>query len=305
MRAELEELQAAKAAFVNVPEDDFAAEMTVLSLEAREAELLAEESLALLLETEGDVEVVLDGGAVEGHAVEASFLSDVVGRLQGLVNAVAEARAGQARPRGQVREDIRGSVRMMVEAFAPGSFGIRLAIPPQPGQLFGKDALGSTISLFDPDPEQGEFLTLMRLDRVRANYGKLMESLARHSSSMAIASRDLAHARAFTSRLAQERLDWMELIEVGKQPLSLTGTLVGGDVDLRTYHLEAEDTSYKGKVLETAVDDLKRVRLGADVHVRLLVVTRAHADGIVPSRTQYYLEAVEELGDEGQTRLLE
>lgn len=71
VRAELDELQAAKAAFAAVPEDDFAAEVTVLSLDAREAELLAEESLALLLDTDSDVELVLDGHDLDRTLREA------------------------------------------------------------------------------------------------------------------------------------------------------------------------------------------------------------------------------------------
>lgn len=303
VRADLEQLRGVKTSFSRLPNRDFAAEVSMISIETRESELLAEESFALLLEGENDVEMVLDGGAVRDGAIEAGFLADVLGRFQGLTNAVAEARAGESRRRGVVKEDIREPVQLMVQAFATGSFGVRLTVPPQPDQLFGHGVLGSAISLFDPDPEHGEFLTLMRLDRVRSNYGDLMRSLVRHKSSIAIASRELTHRFAFTPTMAKERLDWMELIDVSEQPLKVTGVLAGGDVARRTYHLETEDEEFTGKVLDTAIGELKQVKLGSEVQACLTVVTKAQADGIVPSRIQYYLESIEPLTSGAQSHL--
>ncbi len=292
VRADLGRLRDVKQAFAGLAAPDFGAEVSLLSVEARESELLAEESAALLVEEGGDAEIVLSGDAVTENSVQAGFLADMLGSLQRLVDAVAQARAGESTPRGAVRGEIRESVRLMVAGFSAGSFAVRLTMPPQPGQLFGPGVLESTASLFSPDPDVGEFLTLMRLDRVRSGYQDMMNSLVRHRSSIAVASRGLSHSIAFTSRMAKERLDWMELIEVNEQPKLVSGILVGGDVEKRTYHLAVDDEEFTGKVLDKAVGELKSVKLGSRVEAGLLVITKAQVDNVLPSRTIYYLESI-------------
>jgi hypothetical protein len=119
---------------------------------------------------------------------------------------------------------------------------------------------------------------------------------------MAIASRELTHTLAFTSSMARERLDWMELIEVSKEPLTVRGVLIGGNLEKRVYDLVADEQHYSGKVLDTALGDMRHMTLGSDVTARLLVVTKSQADDILPSHTDYYLESVQSAAD-GQFKM--
>lgn len=83
VQGDLARLRSVKESFVDLPAGDFATEVSLLSVEARESELLAEESSALLREQGGDLELVLDGDAVMSGAVDAQFLATILGSGDG------------------------------------------------------------------------------------------------------------------------------------------------------------------------------------------------------------------------------
>jgi len=291
IREQLRDLRSAIEQLEEAESRDFAARVTLQSLRAHEHSLKDEEAAAVLVQQGHTLEVVLEGEAVIGHAVEATFLSDVLGRFQRLFDGVAQAREGRSTIAGKVPEDIRAGVRMMVAAMVPGSFAVRIDIPEQADQLFGEDVVEATLGLFAAEPRIESFIPLMRVPRVKHNYEKLAKSLIAHASDFRIQTRS-GHSAQFTAEMAKERLDWIELVDTQENVLDVLGILVGGNVESRTYVLAVDEDHYRGRVLDTALDELRRVALGSDVRARLLRVVKAQVDGIVTPREEFYLESI-------------
>lgn len=299
---QLADLASARSALESIDSPDFVTVASLASLTAHEDELKTELAAASLADAGQTMEFVLDGDAVVGHTVEASFLADMLGYFQRMLDGVAEAREGNSRTRGRVAEQIRASVRIMVADFVPGSFGVRLVMPDQPDQLFGDDVLESTLSLFASEPAVEDFLPLMRLPRVKANYEAMMKSLVSHQGKLAITTESRISVR-FAAETARHRLEWIGLVETSQSPIDVSGILVGGDVERRTYVLTVDDVHYRGKVLDIALDELRRVTLGSYVRARLLHVTKAQVDDIVIPAEEFYLESVNALPEPNQPRL--
>lgn len=291
IREQLTELRSAMADLEDVATTDFAARVTLASLRANESVLLNEEASAVLADDGHSLEIVLEGDAVVRHTIGATFLSDVLGRFQRLLDGVAQAREGQSTRVGRVPEDIRSGVRMMVAAMVPGSFAVRIDIPDQAEQLFGDDVLRATLNLFAAEPAVESFVPLMRLPRVKSSYEELAKSLVLHSSEVRFRTRTGESAH-FTAQMARERLDWIALVETAENTLDVRGTLVGGNVESKTYVLAVDDEHYRGRILDTALDELRRVALGASVRARLLRIVKAQVDDIVAPREEFYLEAI-------------
>lgn len=300
VRAQLADLRAAKQDLEPLSATSFAARLTLSSLEAHEAILETEETAAALVSDGQTLEVRLNGEAVVGNTIEAAFLSDVLGRFQKLFYGVAQAREGSATGAGRVSASVKQSVRMMVAAMVPGSFAVRVALPDQADQLFGRDAIESTLSLFAPDPDIETFLPLMRVKRVRSNFEELAKSLISNKSEFVVCTQT-GRKTQFTAKMAQDRLNWIELVETKENVLDLNGVLVGGNVENKTYVLAVDEEHFRGKVLDTALDELRRVALGAQVRAKLLRVVKEQVDGIVTPREDYYLEAIEASQGHDQT----
>jgi len=291
IRAQLSDLRAAKADLAEAPTNSLATRATLASLEANEASLEAEEAAAVLVRDGHSFELALKGDAVVGYTIQASFLSEVLGRFQRLLDGVAQVRAGQATRAGQVPEDVRDGVRMMVAALVPSSFAIRVEVPEQPGQLFGDDAVRTTLHLFAAEPEIESFLPLMRVPRVKSSFAGLAKSLVSAGSELRIRTNRGTTVR-FTAQMARDRLDWIDLVETKENVLDLRGVLVGGNVESGSYVLAVEDRHYRGKVLDSALGELRRVALGSQVRARLLRVVKEQVDGIVTPLESFYLESI-------------
>lgn len=302
IRAQLSDLRAAKADLAPIGASSLAARATLASLQANESLLQNEEAAALLARDGHSLELVLEGNAVIGHTIEASFLSDVLGRFQRLLDGVAQARDGQVTRAGRVSENVRDNVRMMVAAMVPGSFAVRVDIPEQADQLFGDDAVESTLGLFAFDPNIETFLPLMRVPRVKSNFEELAKSLISNGSQFTIRTR-AGSSIVFTAQMAKERLEWIDRVETKENVLELRGVLVGGNVERKNYVLSVGDDHYRGKVLESALDELRRVALGSRVRVKLLRVVKEQVDGIVTPREDYYLESIVATEEPEQTSL--
>lgn len=301
---QLTDLRAAKQALGSLDSADFAAQASLASLLSHEQALLDEKTMVELALTGQTMEIVLDGDAVSGHTVEAGFLADILGRFQRLLDGVAEARAGNTTGRGQVAEQIRSTVRLMVSDFVPGSFGVRITMPEQAEQLFGEDVLSATLGLFASDPQVEVFLPLMRLTRVKANYEALLKSLVAHDGHMKVRTRS-GGVIGFGAVTAQQRLDWIDLVETTSVTIDVMGELVGGDVEKKTYVLVVEDTHYRGKVLDIAIEELRKVTLGSTVSAKLIKVVKEQVDGIVTPTEQFYMESITVLGEPHQERIPE
>lgn len=302
IQAQLSDLRAAKDDLKALSASSFAARVTLASLESNEAVLETEETAALLIRDGQSLELKLDGEAVIDYTVDAAFLSDVLGRFQRLLDGVAQAREGQSTRAGRVPEKVRGSVRMMVAAMVPGSFALRVGIPEQPDQLFGEDAIESTLALFAIDPDIGTFLPLMRVPRVKSNFEELAKSLISNKSQF-VARTKAGTSVLFTAQMAQDRLDWIDQVETNENVLDLRGVLVGGNVESKTYVLAVGEEHYRGRVLDTALDELRCVALGSHVRAKLLLVVKEQVDGIVAPREDYYLESIVATVDPAQTSL--
>jgi hypothetical protein len=126
-----------------VPEvEEWSAEwMSQQSLLRRQAELLHQASL---LENDYDLEIHLQGDAVHGHVVEASFAGQFLNLLQTAVAAVMQGIIGETGTRGSFSEAVLAKTELRLVATGRGSFMVALEGPRAPVQTeLGEEAAAS------------------------------------------------------------------------------------------------------------------------------------------------------------------
>lgn len=113
------------------------------SIDALERRQYLQERDELMLELEEAdaprLEVVLEGTGVYGHTVTVDLLSDLLGRLQDAVRAVAQSLQGPTTARGLISGDVVAASQLRFATSFAGSFGAKLLGPVQ---AVGEDLFG-------------------------------------------------------------------------------------------------------------------------------------------------------------------
>lgn len=293
IREQLKDLAVAKKDWSST---DFASEITRLSLERDEQALNEELRAAEMAESEDDAVVLLDGGPVEGTAIQAGFLSTIMTELQHLVYAVAQVRIGRPTDRAAVPSRVVAEHRLLVSTTFASSFGLKLRFSrtDQLKVLPSDDAdevLADVAGMLAEEEQPDSVASLTRYGRVRRHYELLLEGLAKHNGNLAIRTRKHPFAARMSAGQARDRQQWLELLGESQQEMEVEGILAGGNTESSRFELLVEDERYKGHASSRAVDQMKSITFGAAVAAKLIVITRYHEDDAA-QKEEYVLDSV-------------
>lgn len=126
VRAELAELTEHIQDWEAEPEEFSAEWMTRQSYLRRQADLL---HMVSVLEGTGELEVFLEGDAVQDYAVDAGFLGMFLARFQTAVSAIVHEMMGEEGTRGTFRESVMAASELQLVATGRGSFKVALEGP--------------------------------------------------------------------------------------------------------------------------------------------------------------------------------
>jgi len=300
IREQLADLAKVKATAAAHGTPDFASRLAAQSIARQEQELREELRAAEMLESGSAAELVLDGDPVRDHMVQASFLGAVLSKLQHLVNAFAQVVTSIPTSRAPVPRNVVAENRLMVAGWAPSSFAVRLRLPTREelGQIYDTESQsvieGVAELLAEQAPSQRTVEWLSH-PRVKKHYYEFLEVVAKQGAVVKLRTPRHPFGVAVTARQARERVEWLDLLLVREQPLTITGILVGGSIETGRFEVRADEELYRGRASEIATLQMKGVTLGAEVRARLRVTTMVHEEGVIEPTTSYVLEAIESL----------
>ncbi|MGH7226823.1 MAG: hypothetical protein ACRELF_26715, partial [Gemmataceae bacterium] len=148
-------------------------------------------------------------------------------------------------------------------------------------EMFGEQA---------PSPQTIEWVSH---PRVKKHYYEFLDAVAKHGALVRFRTRRHPYGATISAREARDRVDWLDLLTVQEEILTLTGILVGGNIESGRFELKAEEEMYRGKVSDAANARMRQVALGAEVQVQLRVTTMIHEEGATEPTTSYYLVTIE------------
>jgi hypothetical protein len=283
---------------------DFAAEITLASLQSHEAELVEELAAAEMIISGADLELVLDGDPVEGHAVHAAFLAAVLGRVQKLTNSLAQAGYSASADVGQVFRNVIAENRLLVAGWRPSSFAVQLRLAPRaPGEAAADDGATETVNtgptpqevlesvaaLLDQEVPTPRMLPLLVDAAVKRDFADLLNVIAKQGANLRVRTRRRPYGVKVTSRQARDRVEFIDTLQTREVTRSIRGVLVGGSIESKKFELRSGDTIYRGKVTTAAQTLMRQYTWGADVVADVRVSTKAHEEGLGTPTVTYTL----------------
>jgi len=193
-------------------------------------------------------------GAANAHTAGASMIGSLLTTWQDLIDSLGQAVLGKATTRGIIPLEIRKQTNLDLEAFAPGSFVIRL-IPHQTDEeqlevfhenkplisLAFAEFLALTNSVSSPENLSS---TLKRVKgRVAQHFGKLLE-IVRASNTVMIATisepgkSELQHARVTTETAVNWSNSYKEAEALTRDIYEFEGRLTGANLRTGKFELD-------------------------------------------------------------------
>jgi len=253
-----------------------------------------------MLESGSAAELILDGDPVRQHMIRASFLGAMLSKVQELLNALAQVITSIPTARAPVPRNIVAENRLMVAGWVPSSFAVRLRLPTKEelGQLLETESQsvleGVAKLLGEQAPSQGTVEWLSH-PRVKKHYYEFLEAVAKQGAVVKLRTRGNPFGAGVTAEQARDRVEWLDLLQVEEKPLSLSGLLVGGNIESGRFELKVEEELYRGKVSEKAKAQMKHLTFGAEVQAQLRVRTTVHEEGAIEPMTAFVLDAIQPL----------
>ena len=253
---------------------DFASRVGLDSILGHEQSLLEELRAAELLESESAAEIAFDGDPVQGHAIHAAFLGVMLTKVQQLVNALAQAMVGVPTAVAPLPRNIVAENRLIVTGWVPSSFAVRFRLPTREelGQLVDTESLavlGALTELLGGPSLSQNAVEWVSLPRVKKHYSEFLEVLAKQGASLTLRTRRNPYGVGLTTQGARDRVEWLDLLQVTESAVTMSGVLVGGNVESGRFELKAEDEVFRGYTTETAKNQMKQIRFGASVRADL------------------------------------
>ena len=277
---------------------DFASRAGLDAIHGHEQSLLEELRAAEMLESGSAAEIVFDGDPVQDHAIQAGFLGVMLTKVQQLVNALAQAMMGVATAVAPLPRNIVAENRLVVTGWAPSSFAVRFRLPTREelGQLMDTESQavldGLTELLGGPSLSQ-RAVEWVSLPRVKKHYSEFLETLAKQGASLRLRTRRNPYGVALTTQGARDRVEWLDLLQVTESKLTVSGVLIGGNVESGRFELKGEDEVFRGGTTETAKNQMKQIKFGAVVRADLRVTTMVHEEGAAEPATSYVLQTIQ------------
>lgn len=297
IKEQLADLKNVWSEVAKYPADDFASQLSRENFKRHEAELLNELRAAQLLDSKADAEFSVDGEPVIRNDVAAGFLGTFLRTVQDVVNAIAQEKRGQATSRAAVPSDIVNQNKLLVmPEFQRGSFGVRVRFLTREELGLTYDAMASEVLdslhglLSDGSPSQ-EIAGSLTSPRVKSHYRKLVELLAKQDASLCFRTRNRPAGVTFSSRVARERMEWLDTLQETKEEITQTGILVGGSTERGRFELKVGDEIFAGTVTREAQRQLEQFHWNQQVTARINVLTLEHEEASTELSPRY--EAVD------------
>ena len=298
IKRELADLATVKAKAEAHGTPDFASRIGLQSILGHEQELVEELRAAEMLESGSAAELVFDGDPVRDHTIYAAFLGAMLGKVQQLVNALAQVVTSIPTARAPLPRNIVAENRLLVAGWFPSSFAVRLRLPTREelGQLIDPESqavlegLAEMLGEQAPSPQTMEWVSH---PRVKKHYYELLDTVAKQGAIVRLRTRRHPYGVMVSARDARDRVDWLDLLTVEEETLSLFGILVGGNIDSGRFELKVEEEMYRGRVSDAAKARMRQITFGAEVQAKVRVTTMIHEEGATEPTTSYYLDAIE------------
>lgn len=277
---------------------DFASRISLQSLCDHEQELLEELRAAEMLESGSAAELVFDGDPVRDHSIQAAFLGVMLGKVQQMINSLAQVLIGVPTARAPLPRNIVAENRLLVVGWFPSSFVVRLRLPTREelGQLIDTESESVLEGLAEMLGEQApspRTLDWVSHPRVKKHYYEFLDAVAKQGAIVRFRTRHHPYGATINAREARDRVDWLDLLTVKEEILTLSGILVGGNIESGRFELKAEGEMFRGKVSDAANARMREITLGTQVQAKLRVTTMIHEEGATEPTTFYYLDAIE------------
>lgn len=232
----------------------------------------------------------------------ANTVAKLLETVQGFLDAIGEYFFGAPKDsgRGRVATNIVQLTRLDVLGLGPGSFVIELGTAPEfqlplLGQSLFSDIMVSAIELLEQHKNQEEVAAALRPlgQRVFGRYCDLLEAAQDNLETVSLEwasphDRERGRRTTLTTLLAVPAARTVHFLrqetEETSEQLDIVGTLIGGDIEARTFRLKDARRIYSGSADEEAIEQLKGAKLG-DVysakmrHIETVVLasgTRTH-----------------------------
>ncbi len=240
-----------------------------------------------------DLTLALDGAPVRGHRVKGDFLSTMIAKAQGLVNALA---AAMERP--DVRNttpDAKEENCLYVGPSFASSYGLRFSLlkADELGRIpisNQEEVLKGLTTLLDASSAVEDVERLLsRHPRVRSNYRDLVETIASNGARITARTHTQRSGVRMSPEQAHERAVRLRTAAGNAVELPpMKGILVGGDTATRSFHLVVGDNEYKGELSDEACLQVPRFRWNAHVTAYVRATTKQAADGTA-AKPEYML----------------
>ena len=142
---------------------------------------------------------------------------------------------------------------------------------------------------------QGDTETLAEYvahSRVKAHYGRLVDLLAKNGASVTMRSRRQPYGAHLSRQQAQDRAEWLELIQSETDRIPFKGTLVGANIDANRFDLRTESEVLHGHMSGQAAAQVRGILLGTIVDATLKVETTSHEEAAIEPKVTYLLEDI-------------
>jgi hypothetical protein len=246
--------------------DDFAAEMSHLTYQARRSELrdaVVRERKAAGLTS---IFVAFDGPRIQQCTMAVDALSGLLRCTQNFISACGQAIAGTPTLKGAIPNSVLEKTILSAVGVRPGSFEVELVAPAHQADLFAApliddcvDSLHALIQAGD-DVERLDDLFRVLGGRAQLHYDALMQRLSKESADFRVHSWDASlqpREARLGAREAQSVSDTLARLKLHQQrEETLRGTLIGLRQNKRDYEFIDMSTGNlrSGRVLEDVVN---------------------------------------------------
>ena len=274
---------------------DFASSLGLRSISNFGAQLQQEIEAAAMLETGYSAEISLDGDPVVKHQISSKFFGQIMVYVQDAINALAFAQAKGS----HTRKNLIPNNRIMLAATGPGSFVASFATPEQEEEETLLDVPPSfnpidvLAQLLDGSLDIDSSSDILANPLVKSKYGQVIALLAKDGASIFLRTKNNPYGVALSAQQARERREWLDLLRSTVEVQSITGTLVGANIDSGRFEIKVGRDSFRGRASDKAAAQIKRIHLGAEVTAAIQVTTTTHEDNNFTPKTSYFLESIQ------------
>jgi hypothetical protein len=248
-----------------------------------------------------DLHLAMSGDPVSEHDVQAGFLGVVLTKAQGLINALAQATEQRPTERGSIANSLVEEYRLLVSAFAPSSFAVKLRFhsDKELGRLrLAKvdEVLGNFCCLIDPGASQADLVKLVSVPRVQGHYYGLIDAIGKEGAELTVRTkRQLAGVR-ISAKQARDRIAWMDSLTETTTTLNLEGVLTGGSIATNRFELLVEPEFYRGRISPEAKTEMRQIKLGDPVSAEIVQTTFVVDEAVIEGHVTYYLKKITPAG---------